>query len=243
MDELASADHSRPSHDAGEGAGERPRQALHTLHQQLRDTARKAGHQEGYQAGHQEGHREGYQAGLDEGREQGLEQGREIARQQFEDQRRELLAPLAPLADQLRQALIRLDGDIADTLVDLALATGRQLADDSLAAHPEQVRTLIQRLLHEEALFSGKLNLWLHPDDLSLIDEPLTSVLHNAGWATRSDATLSRGGCRVTSAEGELDATRESRWQALLARTRRVHKRTFHTGDTDNSNSAGGTVP
>ncbi|WP_275429677.1 FliH/SctL family protein, partial [Serratia marcescens] len=44
---------------------------------------------------------------------------------------------------------------------------------------------------------------------------------HSAGWTLRADGALSRGGCRVSGPEGELDATRESRWQALLARTRR----------------------
>jgi flagellar assembly protein FliH len=45
--------------------------------------------------------------------------------------------------------------------------------------------------------------------------------LEAADWRAQPDDTVERGGCRITGPEGELNATREARWQALLARARR----------------------
>nr|MBP9956812.1 flagellar assembly protein FliH [Pseudomonas sp.] len=41
-----------------------------------------------------------------------------------------------------------------------------------------------------------------------------------AGWQLQPDELVSRGGCRVNSASGELDATWESRWDSLLEQLR-----------------------
>ncbi|HET7223002.1 MAG TPA: flagellar assembly protein FliH [Rhodanobacteraceae bacterium] len=179
----------------------------------LREQTRAAAHQEGYAVGFAEGREKGFQ--------QGLEQGREAGERELAERRRELVAPLAALIEGLREALDQLDTDIGDSLADVALAAGRQLAGDALQAKPEQIRTLIRELLREEPLFSSQPRLRLHPDDLALVDTQLADELGAAGWKTQADPTLERGGCRVTGPEGELNATREVRWQALLARTRR----------------------
>jgi flagellar assembly protein FliH len=212
MGELADA----PATDAAPGkrdpADERAFQQQSEL-RALRENTRAAAHQEGYTAGFAEGREKGYEEGLRASREAG---DRELAAR-----RQELVEPLTALLDGLREALDQLDTDIGDSLADVALAAGRQLAGEALQARPEQIRTLIRELLREEPLFSGQPCLRLHPDDLALVDTPLADELGGAGWKVQADATLERGGCRVTGPEGELNATREVRWQALLARARR----------------------
>ncbi|HEU0277937.1 MAG TPA: flagellar assembly protein FliH [Rhodanobacteraceae bacterium] len=208
MDELAPA-----SERAGAGAARDPasrhQQELAALRAQVRDAAR----------------REGYAAGLVAGREEGFKhgeiEGRAVGEQALATRRAEVIEPLVTLIEGLRQALDRLDTDIGDTLADVALAAASRLAGDALDARPECVKTLIRELLREEPLFSGHPHLRLHPDDAALIDAQLADELAAAGWQTQPDPTVTRGGCRVTGPEGELNATREVRWQALLARARR----------------------
>ena len=55
------------------------------------------------------------------------------------------------------------------------------------------------------------------------MNEYLGKELKAAGWALQPDDQVSRGGCRVTSATGELDATWESRWQAVRQQVRGRH--------------------
>ena len=179
----------------------------------LRDKVREEARQEGYRDGFEEGHREGHAQGLDEGRRQGEE---ETARQ-----RTQTLAPLAELARGFGEALATLDQGVAEDLVELALATGRQLAGDALREQPEQILALIRELIHDEPSLNGKTRLWLHPDDLAVVEQELSAELAAAGWKLHPDDQLSRGGCRVTSPSGELDASWESRWEAISNQVRR----------------------
>lgn len=188
----------------------------------------------------EEARREGYQAGLIEGREvghaEGLEQGRQAGAEESARRSQALLAPLVGLAGQFQAALTTLESELADELVDLALATGRQLAGEALKARPHQILAVIRQLLREEALLNGQPRLWLHPRDLALVEEQeLAEELHAAGWTLGADDQLQRGGCRVTSITGELDASGESRWQAVLERQRKRPRGGKRRADTQRS--------
>ncbi|MGI9575848.1 flagellar assembly protein FliH [Alloalcanivorax xenomutans] len=185
------------------------RAELNALRRQVRDQA------------YQEGHQAGFEAGQEQGYSQGLEQGRRDGEQQAREQAAASLAPLAELAAQFQNAVQTLDRQIADDLVDLALAVGKQLAGEALAAKPEQVLALVRELLHQEPQLGAHPRLWLHPDDLALVEEHLAVELTAAGWQARVDPDLQRGGCRVTGDAGERDASRACRWDMLLAKLRR----------------------
>ncbi|MFC3285188.1 flagellar assembly protein FliH [Litchfieldella rifensis] len=179
----------------------------------MREKVREAARQEGYRAG--------FEAGHGEGCAQGLQEGREAGEQEMQRQIHQALAPLGSLAKHFSEALEQLDEDVAADLVDLALATGRQLAGEALDAHPEQVVAIVRELLHVEPSLGGQPRLWLHPDDLGLVEAHLGHEFTAAGWKLQPDDQISRGGCRVSSANGELDATWERRWEAVTAQVRR----------------------
>lgn len=220
MDELAEPVRAGDDRSGPAGTDPRASAALQSELQALRDQVREQAERDGYAAGRAQGHEEGYQQGLDAGRKAGTE---ELAAR-----RQQLVEPLAALIGGLRTALEQLDTDIGDALADLALAAGRQLAGEALAAKPAHIKTVIRTLLREEPLFSGHPQLRLHPDDLPLVDAQLADELKTAGWKTLADPTLERGGCCVTGADGELNATREARWQALVARARRHGSAPLH---------------
>lgn len=212
--EDASLDNGPSPNEATRLKATLQRQAeLRALREQVSQEAREAGHREGHAAGHAQGHAEGLAQGLAEGREQ--------AQGEFEREAREALAPLLSLAEQFGEALARLDEEMAGELVELALATGRQLAGEALKARPRQILEIVRALLHTEPTMTGKPRLWLHPLDHTLVEEHLGHELEAAGWALQPDDQLRRGGCRVTSASGELDATWESRWKAVTDQVRR----------------------
>lgn len=183
--------------------------------QKIYDQIRKAAEEEGYQAGLARGHEEGLTKGLEEGRAQ--------AEKELDVQLQKTLAPLASLAKQFSEALERLDDTIAHDLAELALATGKQLAADALDEHPEHILQVVRELLHTEPPLVGKQRLWLNPTDHTLVETHLGSELEAAQWVLQPDDQLARGGCRVTSAQGELDATFESRWQSAQAQLRKRH--------------------
>ncbi|UYG02091.1 flagellar assembly protein FliH [Halomonas sp. LR3S48] len=179
----------------------------------LRDKVMQEARDEGYQAG--------LEAGRSEGHAQGLKEGRQEAQRELKQSLHEVVTPLKPLAEQFADALEQLDEVIANDLVELAMATAHQLAGEALKARPKQVLELIKALLHTDPPLVGQQRLWLNPQDLKLVEEHLGNELVAAGWKLQPDAQLTRGGCRVTSANGELDATWESRWEAVKAQVRR----------------------
>lgn len=186
------------------------------LQQQLtkkQQAAEKQGYDEGYSKGHKKGHQAGLEQGLSEGQQQ-----LDNAKQQFNEHAKTLL-------EGLQQALDQLDDDLSDTLVDVTLAAGLQLANASLESSPDQVLNLIKQLLQEQPLFGARPRLQLHPDDAALLDDSLHAALDEHDWKLHTDSAISRGGCRIVGPDGELDATREARWQALVKRVRRLDSR------------------
>ncbi|HSH49807.1 MAG TPA: flagellar assembly protein FliH [Halomonas sp.] len=213
------SDSEATAHDAF-----RRRAELKALREQTLREARTAGHREGYAAGHAEG--------LEAGQKEGREEGRRQAEAELEQRARTLLEPLASLAETFSAALDDLDEALAEDLVALALETGRQLAGEALKARPQQVLETVRGLLHTEPPLIGQQRLWLHPLDAKLVEKHLGRELAAAGWTLQPDAQLNRGGCRVTGASGELDATWEARWAAVMAQVRRrQHPRDHSTGE------------
>ncbi|MCF8014086.1 MAG: flagellar assembly protein FliH [Chromatiaceae bacterium] len=184
------------------------KKALDAERKQVQEAARKEGHAAGLKAGQAEGYAKG------------LEEGRKAAREELEQQITETLKPVRNLALQFSDALALLNDEMAKDLVELALATGRHLAGEALDANPTQVVDLVRGLLHSEPAMHGKPRLWLHPRDYDLVNKYLGQELAAAGWALQPDDQVSRGGCRVTSGTGELDATWESRWHTVRQQVR-----------------------
>jgi flagellar assembly protein FliH len=214
MDELGSAgEASRQQREAQRQ--EALRQAAFKRNaelQTLREQAQQQAREQGYREGFAEGREAGYAAGLEEGRRAG--------EAELQQQLQQALQPLLDLAAQFSAALAQLDEHIAAQLVDLALVTGRQLAGEALEAHPEQILEIVRELLHSEPALSGQPRLWLHPADLLLVKAHLGAELEAAGWRLQPDGEISRGGCKVSAASGELDASRERRWETLIAQIR-----------------------
>ncbi|WP_346797062.1 flagellar assembly protein FliH [Halomonas sp. Bachu 37] len=193
---------------AAEQARQREQQELRKRYDEIRREAQEKGYHDGFSQGH------------GEGLNQGLEEGRQQARKELDAQMKAALAPIEALAKHFSQALEKLDEEIAHDLVELALATGRQLAEDALEASPEHILDVVQKLLHTDPPLTGQQRLWLNPEDCQRVAEHLGQELEAAGWKLQPDAQLGRGGCRITNANGELDATFESRWQAVKSQAR-----------------------
>ncbi|MCQ4347285.1 flagellar assembly protein FliH [Pseudomonas stutzeri] len=193
--------------------------------QALREQAQRQAREQGYQEGFAEGRQAGYA--------DGLEQGRQAGELELQQTLQQTLQPLLGMAEQFRAALALLDERIAAELVELAMVTGRQLAGEALEAHPEQILEIVRELLHSEPALAGQPRLWLHPADLLLVKAHLGDELEAAGWRLQPDGAISRGGCRAAAASGELDATRERRWEALIAQVRQRQQAEGRTAGLD----------
>lgn len=160
------------------------------------------------QQAHQEGYHEGYQEGIRQGREQGYGEGQELAQQ--EAQR------LHQLLTQVNESLQGLDQEMAQQLLALSLDITKQMLRQALAVHPELLLPVVQEAINSLPQANQHPQLILHPQDAALVRSCLEAELAHGHWRVIEDAQITPGGCRLETAQSELDATMENRWQRVL---------------------------
>lgn len=146
----------------------------------------------------EQGRREGFAAGFMD--------GVEAARQQ--------VARLAELADALDAALLRLDGEIAEQVVALAVDVARKMVRHTLADHPAAINDVVREALQQ--LPQARVTIHVNPDDAALVREFLAEHAAHAPHRLVEDDTIARGGCRLQSESSAIDATLETRWRRIL---------------------------
>lgn len=137
-------------------------------------------------------------------------------------------ATVDPAAAALHAAaaeLASLRGDVADraerAAVELALSIAEQVVHAAIAADPElvvdAVRGALRRLIERDRVL-----VLVHPDDLDVVREHADRLVAELGGiehcGVEADRRVGRGGAIVRTAEGEVDATLETK----LGRAREV---------------------
>ncbi|HEY7776578.1 MAG TPA: flagellar assembly protein FliH [Kineobactrum sp.] len=150
----------------------------------------------------------------DEGYARGLEQGRVAGKAEMVRKGAALEAVIASMLQPLKE----IDAAVEDELVQLALAVARQVLHRELVLAPEQVIAAVREAMAELPSNSRSIRLLLHPDDVALVREAIAIPAGPAGWQVEEDPAIGRGGCKVLSANTLVDATLDSRMQAVAAR-------------------------
>jgi len=159
---------------------------------------------------------------------------------EIEHRLQELATELAgPLADErvsarLHGALPALQGVIDEirtqrdcwladwetAAVRLSVAIAEKILHAELSRRPELADGMISQAL-QLAVGQPQLTVHLHPDDLSLLEELETGIEHRLaelGSATLvPDPQISRGGCRIETRQGTIDARLETQLQRIAS--------------------------
>lgn len=139
---------------------------------------------------------------------EGFENGQARAREEIAAQRQQL----RQLADQIGEAYRRFCEEQVSDLAQLAVDVAEKLLRGQLAAEPERVVSLIREALDHVA-GSTRIVVHVNPDDLPLVHaHPELCLAPSPGEETQrclfvADPAVERGGCRIESDLGEVDAT------------------------------------
>lgn len=213
--------------DAQAAGGPTPASASGTQFEQLREAARAAGYakghasglEEGRQAGHAagwqdaqaKGHAAGFEKGLQAGEAKGLAQAQAQAREALEQQ----AAQWARLTASAQAALQQLEHAIGDDMVQLAVAIAEQVLQHEIASRAQYIQALATRLVQAQALHEGQeLQIVIHPDDHDALHAILDLLAHPV--RLRHDPSVARGGLLLQTPHGSIDASLQTRWQAML---------------------------
>jgi flagellar assembly protein FliH len=150
---------------------------------------------------HRQAYQEGFAAGYGEGK------GKVDAE----------LARMAQLMSALDGALSQFDETLSQNLLSLALDIAKQMLREALRVKPELVLPVIREAVSSLPQASQHPHLKLHPDDAALVRSLMADEMSHFHWKLIEDGRVERGGCRVETANSEIDATMESRWKRVLA--------------------------
>ena len=156
----------------------------------------------------QELQKEAYNEAWNKGHADGYQEGEEAARERVVRLEELLRAMSAPFE--------QLDETVEQQLVDLALAVTRQLFRREIRLEPTHVIGVVREALQLLPVASRNVQLHLHPDDAALVRETLSPTENEPAWKIVEDPLISRGGCRVTTDNSQIDATAESRLNAVI---------------------------
>ncbi|NIY48664.1 flagellar assembly protein FliH [Cedecea colo] len=182
----------------------------------IRQQNEQKGFAQGQARGLEEGKRQGYQDGLQLGKKEGIEQGLAQAKA-LQD---ETAAQIAHLFEAFKDALDNLDSVIPSRLVQLSLTAARSIVGKNIVYDNTILIEKLKQLLREDTLLAGDIQLRVSAEDMAVVAERLSPTLTSLGWELLVDVDILPGGCRITSSEGEIDATLSTRWEELCRLSR-----------------------
>lgn len=170
------------------------------------DPKRRAADQLGeVQAARQSGYQDGYRDGL---------AALENFKQSFAQQ---MAAQVGQLVAAFDAEFVQLEQRIADAVAASAVALARQVVRSELATRPELVAAVATQAVDAVLLSAQHIRVHVNPADLALVEQGAADALAARGARLIADGALSRGGCRIDSDLGRIDATIEARWAQAAA--------------------------
>lgn len=124
--------------------------------------------------------------------------------------------------DELLRALSRpfdqLDESVEKQLLELAVALVKQLFRREIKINPTHVIGVVREAIQALPIASRNVQVHLNPDDAALVRETLKPAEGEPAWTIVEDPVASRGGCRITTENSQIDASAESRLHAVISR-------------------------
>lgn len=149
-------------------------------------------------------------------REQGFERGHAEGLAAAQQQLDAMSAQFAAILEALRAPLDAVDDEVVERITDLAVRIARRLVRRELRTNPSEVVAVVREALAVLPLGLTDVRLHLHPDDARLIGETLSPAEGEAAWRIVEDPVITRGGCRISSASSQVDATVETRLARVI---------------------------
>ena len=195
----AEAHHAAAAAAASPGTAARPEPdplpTLEELHAEMaaemkqQSTAARA-------SGYQDGYRDGLVA-------------LESFKQSFASQ---VSAQIGAVLHALDQELGALEQNMAASVARVATELARQVVRSELSVRPALVAQVAREAINTVLMSARQITVQVHPDDLPLVASGCEEALLARGARLLPQPSLARGGCRIESDAGVVDARVAARW-------------------------------
>jgi len=126
-------------------------------------------------------------------------------------------AQFGALLQQFDEQLDALELDMSHALARVAASIAQQVVRDELTAQPQRIARVAQEAVEAVLLSARHIVVQVNPQDLALVDQGAADAIGARGARLVGDPSIERGGCRVLSDVGTIDARIGARWQHASA--------------------------
>ena len=161
--------------------------------------------------------KQAYDEAFEQGKKEGFEFGHNEALEQYRSQLEEKTELLDKLLTGLSKPFESLDDQVEQEVVELVISMVRQLIRREIKMDPSHVAGVVREAMSALPVANREVTLVLNPEDAVVIREVFTISEKEQGWKIVEDPVLNRGGCKVLAGDSQIDATLESRLDALIA--------------------------
>lgn len=166
--------------------------------------------------------REGYEIGLKKGKEEGFSEGKQegllagkaeavaLANQEMKPKLVELNQLLTALSHSLNEE----DYNLEKTLFDLVKVIAISVIRKELELDPRSLMRVIKETISALPHSKDNIKIIMHPADKAFAESAIAQGGEN--WRVVADEEMTRGGCKITTDQSEVDATIEQRIEAVL---------------------------
>jgi flagellar assembly protein FliH len=123
------------------------------------------------------------------------------------------------VSSQIGQLLASLDSELgvleqqmASSVARVATELARQVVRSELSVRPALVAQVAREAVNTVLMSARQITVLVHPDDQALVAAGCEEALAARGARLRAQPSVARGGCRVESDAGVIDARIEARW-------------------------------
>lgn len=159
-----------------------------------------------------------FRAMIEERYREGYEAGQKALAEQLVAQRKQLIDIQSGLLRSIQAALPAVVADCEQSVVLLALESARKIVA-SIPVTAEMMEAVVQNAL-AELQDTAEYEVFLHPEDLALLEQVSSGLLPNAHTSKvrfAPDSSITRGGCSIKTRHGSITALRERMFDKLQA--------------------------
>lgn len=149
---------------------------------------------------------EAYQAGYAEGQQRGYAEGLQQALAE-----KERLAELSKLLES------QIDEKVTQELMGLSLDIAQQVLQQAIKVQPELLLGMVREAIGTLPVFNQAAHIILNPEDAAMVREHMGEQLSHSGWKILEDPRTARGDARLETANSQVDATLEARWDRVIS--------------------------
>jgi flagellar assembly protein FliH len=126
-------------------------------------------------------------------------------------------AQLSAIAKAFSESIASMENEVAEKLLSLSISIARQILREALVVKPELILPVVKEAISSLAESKQHNVLRINSKDVEIVSKHLGDELSLDGWKIISDDKIEAGGCKVESANGEVNATLATRWQRIIS--------------------------